>query len=332
MSKSDYKIKEIALIVCFSIYGCALIAGRSIDGNRPLPDFIAKKCQSVGTVRIPIEDRVNEEEKKSLTSCDAEVLYYGNQLEINQKKTLQCAIATKDYGVLMMIYANGYGVKKNMDLALHFACKVDREYFSISELVNELILMAKKNTKKTIDLYGYLVFPLANLHLIDLISRIDKSEQDNYAQNLIHNFTTQERGLYEQIKKSEVKFINLHNESDMESRADIKEQEEVRLKRLSVVFLKQMATCQIHEYGKEDYLKVDKILNSRYQDKIAEFQKNESAEYARFLVDRLKKTEREWIHNKYLWEQLGQLRCPQINPYTWSTILTRERAIQLTNG
>jgi len=61
--------------------------------------------------------------------CDAGDLYYRkrsqavtSQAEWDQVRA--CAIAHDDNNVLMMLYANGFGVPRNTDIAMHHACHV----------------------------------------------------------------------------------------------------------------------------------------------------------------------------------------------------------------
>jgi len=66
----------------------------------------------------------------ALAGCDASDLYYRkrsqaltSQAEWDQVRA--CAVAHDDHAVLMMLYANGFGVPRNTDSAIHQACQVD---------------------------------------------------------------------------------------------------------------------------------------------------------------------------------------------------------------
>jgi uncharacterized protein YecT (DUF1311 family) len=74
---------------------------------------------------------------KAPTGCDATGLYYRKR---GQARTSQpewdqvraCAIATHNDAVLMMLYANGYGVARDTDRAIHYACSL--EYVAKAEM------------------------------------------------------------------------------------------------------------------------------------------------------------------------------------------------------
>jgi uncharacterized protein YecT (DUF1311 family) len=66
---------------------------------------------------------------KAAAGCDAAALYYikRNQAQTSPaewEQVRQCAIGTDNKAVLMMLYANGYGVARDTDRAIHYACSL----------------------------------------------------------------------------------------------------------------------------------------------------------------------------------------------------------------
>jgi uncharacterized protein YecT (DUF1311 family) len=62
--------------------------------------------------------------------CDAIDLYYRKRSQAATAQTewdqvRACALAHDDHTVLMMLYANGFGVPRNTDIAIHHACLVE---------------------------------------------------------------------------------------------------------------------------------------------------------------------------------------------------------------
>lgn len=92
-------------------------------------------CAAVEQIRIPKRDLPNEKEKKELEDCDSAGLYYGYDKPPDFERARKCAYLEKELidkhkpvvmgwagDTLVMIYANGRGVPRNITLALHFAC------------------------------------------------------------------------------------------------------------------------------------------------------------------------------------------------------------------
>jgi hypothetical protein len=66
----------------------------------------------------------------SAATCDASALYYRKRSQAatspaEWKTVRECALAQGDNAVLMMLYANGFGVPRDTDIALHYACSLD---------------------------------------------------------------------------------------------------------------------------------------------------------------------------------------------------------------
>lgn len=73
--------------------------------------------------------------------CDASDLYYTkrNQAATSQaewNKVRACAITRADNSVLMMLYANGFGVQRDTDMAIHYACGL--EFIAKSEMEHRI--------------------------------------------------------------------------------------------------------------------------------------------------------------------------------------------------
>jgi uncharacterized protein YecT (DUF1311 family) len=82
---------------------------------------------------------------KAPAGCDATGLYYRKrgQAETSQAEWDQvraCAAATSNSAVLMMLYANGYGVARDTDRAIHYACSL--EYVAKAEMVGRVAHLA----------------------------------------------------------------------------------------------------------------------------------------------------------------------------------------------
>lgn len=70
-------------------------------------------------------------------TCKASDLYYSKRDQaatspVEWNTVRQCALAHQDSAVLMMLYANGFGVPRNADIAMHYAC--DLEFIAKAEM------------------------------------------------------------------------------------------------------------------------------------------------------------------------------------------------------
>jgi hypothetical protein len=110
--------------------------GDSKDQWATSPEFEASKaiCRKVRDREPPASDRPDPVTARSLKGCDSEALYYGIGMPADPVRARQCAFleAEGEQGavfsgrtMLMTIYANGRGAKRDLDVATHLACGID---------------------------------------------------------------------------------------------------------------------------------------------------------------------------------------------------------------
>lgn len=90
-------------------------------------------CRALRRHEPPESDRPDPATARSLKGCDSEALYYGIGMAADPVRARQCAFleAESDDGgvfsgrtMLMTAYANGQGVKRDLDVATHLACGI----------------------------------------------------------------------------------------------------------------------------------------------------------------------------------------------------------------
>lgn len=91
-------------------------------------------CRKLRRHEPPASDRPDSATAASLKGCDSEALYYGIGMPSDPVRARQCAFleADGDDGgvfsgrtMLMTVYANGRGAKRDLDVAAHLACGIE---------------------------------------------------------------------------------------------------------------------------------------------------------------------------------------------------------------
>lgn len=109
-------------------------------------------CISVENLPKYLEDFISKDQHKSHLNCDASSLYYGFENISDYNKARECALSTRNYEVLTMLFANGRGVEKNIDIALHFACMIDGAPSENDLRIKHLIMLKEKSSNKIFDI------------------------------------------------------------------------------------------------------------------------------------------------------------------------------------
>jgi hypothetical protein len=116
--------------------------------SRQLGKELRLACTSVKDVPLPKLPTLQKQRLRSKNACsEAKNMYYdllaerGNAAKsADWLKVHACAVAEQDHYVLMMVYANGYGVKPNLSVALKYACTTT---WSASELAGRVQFFAE---------------------------------------------------------------------------------------------------------------------------------------------------------------------------------------------
>jgi len=85
-----------------------------------------RQCLRVEHVALPTAHATRPTD----STCDASGLYYRKRSQATTSPAewnavRECALASRNNAVLMMMYANGFGVARDTDIAIHYACSLD---------------------------------------------------------------------------------------------------------------------------------------------------------------------------------------------------------------
>jgi uncharacterized protein YecT (DUF1311 family) len=119
------------------------------------PEDWKKICERIINLPFPSEDRPGPKDSKALDNCSSYELYYGFNEEADPHRARLCAYDEMDKdsvagpfdgkAMLMTIYANGVGARRNFDIAIKLACKVGGAPAEIEGRVEHLDKLKKQN-------------------------------------------------------------------------------------------------------------------------------------------------------------------------------------------
>jgi uncharacterized protein YecT (DUF1311 family) len=301
-----------------------------------IPTDIKKVCDSVEHMSVPSQDMPPEALQKELKGCDTVSLYYGYECAPDYVKARQCALSNhSDWGnlVLAMIYANGKGVQRNLDLALHFVCADNGGGAAPAELQGRVEHLQKLKAEKSPDKDFDMCDDITSGYMMGFCSGIESTLKDKKMKkdlaDLTAKWTPEQHKAYQQLQEANKAYIEarIGNEVDISGTARgalvIGEQstlEETIFKRLQA-----SETCTIPSATGDQFQKVDQELNTLYKEVISK----EFFPSSGISPEGIKKTQRAWIKYRDAWVSFGHIKCPDISAESWKTLLTEERINQL---
>ncbi|KAB8037890.1 DUF1311 domain-containing protein [Silvanigrella paludirubra] len=297
-------------------------------------------CKEVEKEFYPKNDLPTKTDFEILKNCESRKLYYGIESKKNYTNARKCAYIELNNPerntnyiqgavTLMMIYANGFEVSKNIKLAAHFACKIDDRYaLEDRNRIDHLKFLLTNESTKVFDVCDHAMSGMMAGVCAEIQTDLSEQEIKVKIQNLTKNWNYQEKNLFQKLENAFNHFIkNRYNELELSgtARGEIALEEKERLQKLFYQSLLQFEEGNLPNESKEEYIKTDKELNEIYLRVI----KQKIPVGTTYTKKGFISAERAWLKYRDALTQFGTLKYPKTNPENWKNWETKNRIIQL---
>jgi uncharacterized protein YecT (DUF1311 family) len=350
-------MRRLAILLTIAAAACA-----TAQEQRETSASAAKICSAVEKLPVPTVTPESSADASWLKSCAEDDLYYGAspRQNVDYPAARRCALYawnvehgpapgnSDDAGdvydfstqTLVMIYSNGDGVPRNLDLAMHIACKEafplqDPESDRQNELVQVILELARMKSETSPARFDYcngeaqlsdwpekrvcesihtrLARKKREAHLAELVAPWTQAQKDAFAR--ARDAFSQFEELEEHAENTcpvpvEICTMDINDRLETEFAAEIDRFEQGRLP----AFTHQ-------QYGDAKF-----ALNQTYQQLLtATYQSHGN------LMLRMRDAERAWPAYRDAFADFAKLRWPSVSADSWLTFLTNERMKQLKN-
>jgi uncharacterized protein YecT (DUF1311 family) len=301
---------------------------------------MTQDCKKVEIADFPIKDLPNELDRAKLKNEESYKYYYGIGTEIDYVKARQKAFIEIDknggespidgYCVLMMLYANGFGVERNLDLSIRIACA--NVWASPAELegrIQHLTDMKTGLSKGTFDICDDITSGLMDGICHGIRSEISDIQRKERMDSVILKWTSQEKQSFQELRNAADSFFELSNmyEVDMTgtSRNATMLDHSDDLDEQFLDKIKKVDKCSLKNYLSGDFNEADRKLNIVY----SKIKDNTIAISGTVTKEGVRKTQRSWLLYRDAWARFGTTKCLMSTEFWWKTMITKERIIQL---
>ena len=295
-------------------------------------------CGSAADLSPPKSDFSEQDSLEALTGCSAENLYYGIGAAKDFAKARQCALKEEDSRVLTMVYPNGEGVLRNLDLAIHYACDAEGGPAELEGRVNHLLGMKAEKEPKHFDFCDDITSGMMQGQCAALQLQINRSEHDTSVANMASNWDEQTKsafkilkGLSEEFDKLETDWIEASTEWGGTGAGARYEQQ---LTYLESEFQKQLLSVEKEgptRSNETEFRETDSQLNKVYKEAMHREEPNfqTTTKESELRKGCLKKSELKWIQYRDSWVKFGLARFPNSKKEDWLNWLTKGRVKQI---
>jgi len=303
------------------------------------PNAPEAECAALGKLAYPAADRPSAAQQAALASCDAPALYYGIRQPRDFVKARHCAftpdkdddVFSKKAGVLMMLYANGQGVGRNLQLAKKAACAAGGAPAELSGRLTHLNEMApgKSAAGQTIDFCEDVTSGMMMGYCASLGAAQDDVKREREIAAIAAKFKPNERAAFSRLLNSLSRFVEARggNEVDLSgtARGAMVVEEEDAQKDAFLAALQAFERGKLPRFSAAQDQAIDRELNTVY----VQLRRLPAQEYTTIKMADIQATQRIWLTYRDAWVEFGKLRYPAVPAHAWRAHFTQQRTAML---
>jgi hypothetical protein len=308
------------------------------------PEYEASKalCRKVRDREPPPADRPDPAAAALLKGCDSEALYYGIGVPADPVRARQCAFleAQSDDGgvfsgrtMLMTVYANGRGARRDVDVAIHLACGIEGAPMESHGRVTHLAeLKSQPGAQEDFHFCNDITSGLAMGYCADHEARIAGVRRDSELARLTGGWSAAEKLAFAPLREAHAAYVEAHGsgEVDMSGTARgamaIEAEEELRDEFLAL--LKDLAAGHAPRYDAGGYKAADSRLNAAYRALMRDTVPVDSP--GPVTREGIQGAQRAWLRYRDAFLAFAAVKFPKADRDSLAAWLTDKRTAMLT--
>ncbi|HJV02609.1 MAG TPA: hypothetical protein VJ752_18895 [Burkholderiaceae bacterium] len=303
-------------------------------GDNPQHEKWYQQCLLVRGEQAPAADQSNEHTH----DCNATDLYYDASnstahQSADWRPARQCAFATHDYGVLMMLYANGEGVTRNRRLATKYACSLDSAIAEMEGRVLRLSAPSGKRASEHVDLCDDITSGYMQGVCAAIQERQQEKDRTARLARMVQNWRADELQALQGLKDKLSDFAThrAQDETDLSGTARAALQIEAQSSEYEQFLLDiaRIRNCKAPPYKGQAIATLDTRLRQALQDIMKQSGKDDMR-FGTVEPPGIERTQQAWLAYRNAWGQLVAVKCPSTDSRPWLAALTARRLAQLT--
>jgi hypothetical protein len=337
--RSNYILPLVALFLLAGVRVC-YAAGDSYENKEAR---MKTACAMVNTVDFPRQDPPSDADKKALQNCESRNFYYGIGVPIDYVKARQCAFVEKDKSndgstfsgptILMMLYANGQGVKRDLDLAIKLACNINGAApYENTGRVNHLLDM-KEKPNQPFDFCDDVGSDTMTSACERLSNDIDQTKRDEKLHALTAHWSEKDQAAFMVLSKVANSFFDSHANNEIDQQGAISStlvaSEKGPSQKDFLSAIENFEKGKFPTFSISDDQQAEIKLNTLY----AKTMKNFKVQFADTTLTKadVEKAQRAWLAYRNAWLKFAAIHYPQLSAASLRTWLTKQRIEQLNS-
>ena len=306
----------------------------------------SQECEKVKLTDFPKKDLPkifdsSQAKRAELKEKGSYNYYYGigvpvDYIRARQLAFIEMAINREDEvpfagaSVLMMLYANGFGVKRDLAISIRLACaNVGFSDAEIEGRVEHLKKLQSGDSTGVFDLCDDITSGYMSGYCESVRSELAEQGRKSAVDSVIKGWPEKDRIAYGKLRAAASGFFTQRVLSEVDMSGTARAAMEIgESESLEEGFKQQIVDadkCAFTTASPQQFEKADKQLNEIYK-KIMNIQQ---PQWGTVTKESIRSAQRSWIKYRDAWVVFGAVRCPQLTETSWKTLITTERIGQL---
>ncbi len=307
-------------------------------------DFAASKalCRKVRDREPPASDRPDPATAAALEGCDSEALYYGIGRPADPVRARQCAFleADRDDGgvfsgrtMLMTVYANGDGAKRDLDVATHLACGIEGAAMESHGRVSRLAELKAKGWKgRDFHFCDDVTSGLAMGYCASHEAAKAEALRESALAAMAAGWAPPARQAFERLRSSHAAYAEAHSSGEIDmsgtARAAMAIGAEEGLRDELVELLERLRSGRALPTPASSLAAEDARLNAAYRQRLAET--GGETHPGAVTKEGIRAAERAWLRYRDAFLAFAAVQFPRVPRDELAAWLTRQRTARLT--
>jgi uncharacterized protein YecT (DUF1311 family) len=305
-----------------------LVGGRKDPGPRA---GWFQQCQQVRYQRPPADDMPRSQ---AGGRCDATALYYDTLAQESPSDSAwqavrECAFRTSDSAVLMMLYANGYGVAPNLGVAMKFACSTES---TAAEMKSRLAHLTQRGARTPFDLCDDVTAGARLATCAHVRERQGEKLRNGELATFVKRWSAREQLGFEMVRDAARHFAEHRRDYETDTggpsrarlQADVAAAEYERF----ASDVEDFEKGKLPRYSEGEFAALERKMNDEYQ-RFMQGQPGPNSYLGTIRKAGVEKTQRAWLAYRDALELFGSIKYPGVPASGWRALLTARRLRQL---
>jgi uncharacterized protein YecT (DUF1311 family) len=232
--------------------------------------------------------------------------------------------------ILLMLYANGFGVQRNLDISIRLACaNVSGASAEVEGRLQHLKDMQSGINKEVFDICDDATSGYMSGFCSSVQTELAEIARKTAMDSVIKRWPEPSRLAYKRLREAASGFFSERLNSEVDesgtARVAMVDQESESLENGFKAEMMDADKCNSTTYSAQDYSAADKELNSLY----SKIMTDKDFSWGTVTKEGIRATQRKWIRYRDAWVEFGAVRCPGVTAASWNTLITQERIAQL---